>query len=264
MTDALASDLITEPILVAEASQISRITLNRPAALNAITVDLARALAQAVEEHGRSARVIVISGAGGNFCAGGDFHEFARLRDEGSEAVAALFDEFARACAAIAEAPVPVIAAVEGSAMAGGFELMQACDLAIVAEDARLADNHVNFGQVPGGGGSQRLPRLVGRQRALAHMLTGDRLSGIEAERWGLAYRAVPATRLDATVDELAARLAAKEPPAVREIKRLVRHGLERSLAEGLLAERDAVLAHVARAEAASGISAFAAGKRPG
>lgn len=141
---------------------------------------------------------------------------------------------------------------------------MQACDLAIVAEDARLADNHVNFGQVPGGGGSQRLPRLVGRQRALAHMLTGDRLGGIEAERLGLAYRAVPATRLDAVVDELAAKLAAMEPRAVREIKRLVRQGLERPLTEGLLAERDAVLAHVARAEAASGISAFAAGERPG
>jgi enoyl-CoA hydratase/carnithine racemase len=261
---SFAGDSIAEPVRVAQADQVGRVTLNRPEALNAITVELARGLARAVKELGGSVRVIVIRGEGGNFCAGGDFHELARLREEGPEAIAALFDEFARACAAIAAAPVPVIAAVQGCAMAGGFELMQACDLAIVAQDARLADNHVNFGQVPGGGGSQRLPRLAGRQRALAHMLTGDRLSGIEAERWGLAYRAVPAGRLEPVVDELAAKLASREPRAVREIKRLVRQGLELPLAEGLLAERDAVLAHVAGAEAASGIGAFAAGERAG
>ena len=171
--------------------------------MNAITVALGRELERAVRRLGDEARVIVIRGAGGNFCVGGDFHELERLRNAGEGALAELFDSFRAACAAVREVPVPVIGAVQGNAMAGGFELLQACDIAIVADDARLADNHANFGQVPGGGGSQRLPRIVGRQRALAHMLTGDRLTGSEAAAWGLAYRAVPADALETTVDEI-------------------------------------------------------------
>ena len=150
-------------------------------------------------------------------------------------------------------------AAVEGNAMAGGFELMQACDIALVADDARLADNHSNFGQVPGGGGSQRLPRIVGRQRALAHILTGDRLTGSEAAAWGLAYRAVPTGELETTVDEVAAKLAGKAPAAVRRIKHLVDAGLERSLSDGLELERATVLEHLRDASAAEGIEAFKA-----
>jgi len=227
--------------------------------MNAITVALGRELERAVRRLGDEARVIVIRGAGGNFCVGGDFHELERLRDAGEGALAELFDSFRAACAAVREVPVPVIAAVQGNAMAGGFELLQACDIAIVADDARLADNHANFGQVPGGGGSQRLPRIVGRQRALAHMLTGDRLTGSEAAAWGLAYRAVPADALETTVDELAARLAGNAPAALRRIKHLVDAGLERSLADGLELERAMVLEHLRDTSAAEGIQAFKA-----
>jgi enoyl-CoA hydratase len=150
-----------------------------------------------------------------------------------------------------------VVAAVEGYAMAGGFELMQAGDIVIVRDDAKIADNHSNFGQVPGGGGSQRLPRLVGRQRALAHILTGGRLSGTEAVAWGLAYRSVPAERFDAAVDELAERLAGKSRAALARTKRLVYEGLRRPLAEGLALERQAVLDHLAGDAAGAGIEAF-------
>jgi enoyl-CoA hydratase/carnithine racemase len=234
-----------EPVLIETADGVGRITLNRPQAMNAITVELGDCLTRAVVELGASVRVIVIRGAGGNFCVGGDFNELERLRAEGPDALAPLFDNFRRACAAVAESPVPVIAAVEGYAVAGGFELVQACDIAVVAGDARLADNHSNFGMVPGGGGSQRLPRIVGGQRALGHILTGDRLTGAEAVAWGLAYRAVPADELADAVDALAVQLAAKDAVALRTIKRLVRDGLELPLTDGLLLERDAVLAHL-------------------
>src|SRR5690606_30959363 len=120
--------------------------------------------------------VVLIRGAGGNFSAGGDIDEVRRLRPGGPAALAPLFENFARACAAVARIPQPVVAAVEGVATAGGFELMQAADIALVHADAVLCDNHVRFGLVPGGGGSQRLPRLVGRQRALGHLLGGERL----------------------------------------------------------------------------------------
>src|ERR671930_1700202 len=132
------------------------LTLNRPNAYNAITTELARALEQALLDVAEGCDVIVIRGAGGNFSVGGDFKELERLRAAGQDAMRELFEAFRAACGVIAQLPVPVVAAVEGYAMAGGFELMQACDFAIVSEEARIGDNHSNFGQVPGGGSSQR------------------------------------------------------------------------------------------------------------
>jgi len=236
---------------------VGTVLLNRPQARNAITVQLGLELGRALRELAESARVILIRGAGGHFCVGGDFRELESLRAGGVEAMAPLFDNFAAACALIAELPVPVIAAVEGYAMAGGFELMQACDIALVSENAVIADNHSNFGQVPGGGSTQRLPRLVGRQRALAHILTGERLSGADAVAWGLAYRCLAAAEFDAGVAAFAEALAAKEPAALARTKALVHTGLSLPLAEGLALERKTVLEHLSGAEAAQGIESF-------
>ncbi len=249
------------PILTSLGDGVGTLTLNRPEAMNAITVDLARSLEQALSELAGRARVIVIRGAGGNFCVGGDFHDLQRLRAEGPAAMAELFAAFGRATALIPTLPVPVVAAVEGCAMAGGFELMQASDIVIVADEAKIADNHSNFGMIPGGGGSQRLPRLVGRQRALAHILTGDRLRGPDAVAWGLAYRSVPASDLDAEVGRLTARLAAKSPEALARSKQLVHEGLAGPLADGLQREREAVVDHIASAAGAAGIDAFTTSK---
>lgn len=239
---------------------IARVTLDRPEAMNAITVALAReleaALLTAADTEG--VRVVVIRGAGGSFCAGGDFDEVQRLRAAGPEALRTLFEQFAAACAIVGEMPQPVIAAVEGVATAGGFELMQACDIALVRDDARICDNHVRFGMVPGGGGSQRLPRLVGRQRALGHLLSGDRLTGADAVSWGLAYRAYAADEFDAGVEQFVTDLAARRPDAVAGIKRLVREGLAGTLDDGLALEIDTVVAHIAGEAGGAGVSSFA------
>jgi enoyl-CoA hydratase/carnithine racemase len=236
---------------------VGRITLNRPDALNAITMELAEDLRGAVERLGHEADVVVIRGAGGNFCVGGDFHELERLREQGPDAMARLFAAFGRACDAIGDVPATIVCAVEGYAMAGGFELMQAADIAVVTDEARIADNHSNYGQVPGGGGSQRLARLVGRQRAMAHILTGDRLSGADAAAWGLAYRSVPAAEFDSALAQLVERLAGKGREAQRTIKRLVRDGLELPLHEALELERQAVVTHLTGESAAVGIASF-------
>jgi enoyl-CoA hydratase len=224
---------------------IGRVTLDRPKAMNAITIELASALEQAVVELAAIANVVVINGAGGNFSVGGDIGEVNRLRAIGPAALAELFEAFAAACDAIADAPVPVLAAVEGYALAGGFELMQACDVAIVAEDAKIGDHHANFGAIPGGGSTQRLPRLVGRQRALGLILSGERLSGTKAAEWGLAYKAVRRTDFNAEVDALATRLAGKHRGGQAAIKRLVREGLALPLQDGLALERSAVVEHL-------------------
>jgi enoyl-CoA hydratase/carnithine racemase len=250
---------VSEVVIARADGPVGRVTLNRPEARNAISVLLGQRLEAALRELASlpQVTVIVIRGAGGNFCAGGDFREMERLRAQGPAALRPLFENFGRACAAIAELPVPVVAAVEGYAMAGGFELMQASDIALVRDDAILADNHANFAQLPGGGGSQRLPRLAGRQRALGHILSGERLSGAEAAQWGLAYRSFPAAEFDRGVDEFAARIAAKDRTALATIKRLVYDGLRMPLADGLAMERAAVVEHVCGAEAGAGIAAF-------
>lgn len=242
---------------------VGRVVLDRPEAMNAITVELGEQLGRALHELGgdENVRVIVIRGARGNFSVGGDFHEVERLRSAGPTALAPLFENFGAACGAIAELPVPVVAAVEGYAMAGGFELMQACDIALVRADAKIADNHANFGQVPGGGGSQRLPRLVGRQRALGHILSGERLSGEQAAAWGLAYRSFAPAEFDAGVAEFAERLAAKSREVLGTIKRLVYEGLRTTLDDGLVRELSTVIDHISGGAAGDQIAGFTGSK---
>jgi enoyl-CoA hydratase/carnithine racemase len=226
---------------------VGTITLNRPAQMNAITTELARELEQALRRLGTdpSVNVIAVRGAGGNFCAGGDVGEVERLRAEGPEQLRTLFDAFGAACEAIAQIDVPVLAAVEGVAMAGGFELMQAADIALVSDNARIADSHINFGMIPGGGSSQRLPRLVGNQIALGLLLSGDRITGADAARLGLAYRSFPADEFPTAVDEFAATLAGRSRRAVTTIKQLVRLAQHQPLPTGLQAEISAVVAHI-------------------
>jgi len=255
-----ADSQVTTVVRVRRDGPIGHILLDRPESMNAITVELGRQLERALIELAEDVHVIVIRGAGGNFSVGGDFHELERLRAEGPSALTPLFENFGRACAVIATLPVPVVAAVEGYAMAGGFELMQACDISLVRADAKIADNHSNFGQVPGGGGSQRLPRLVGRQRAMAHILSGERITGEQAAAWGLAYRSLPPPEFDAGVAEFADRLAGKNRDAMAKIKRLVYEGLRLPLAEGLAMELSTVVGHVSGDSAGAGIEGFTKG----
>jgi enoyl-CoA hydratase/carnithine racemase len=226
---------------------VAHVMLDRPDKMNAISVELAADLQSALQNAGAdpAVAVIVISGAGGNFCAGGDVEEVERLRAEGPEALRTLFDAFRQACGVIAAIDVPVIAAVQGVAMAGGFELMQAADIALVQADAKIADSHINFGMIPGGGSSQRLPRLVGRQTAMALLLSGDRVSGLDAARLGLAYRSYPPTEFSGSIAAFAKTLASRDRAAVATIKRLVGTANRQTLDEGLRAEIDAVVAHI-------------------
>jgi enoyl-CoA hydratase/carnithine racemase len=241
------------------ADGIAWITLNRPERMNAITVALSGELEKAIVELGNdpTITVVIIRGAEGNFCAGGDFDEVELLRSQGPDALRQLFAAFRRACEAIARVEAPVVAAVEGVAMAGGFELMQASDIALVSEDARIADNHIKFGWIPGGGSTQRLARLVGRQQALGLLLSGDRICGADAVRLGLAYRSFPQPEFDDGVRRFAADLAARQREAVTSVKRLVYAGLEVALSAGLEDEIDSVVDHICGHAGQNGVAAF-------
>jgi enoyl-CoA hydratase/carnithine racemase len=232
-------------VLCTQDGSVAYVLLNRPDVRNAMNIELLSLLGETLVAGSETANVVVIRGAGGNFSAGGDRVEVAELRRQGPDGLRQLFALFRRTCEVIEQLPVPVIAAVEGHAVAGGFELMQACDIAVVSSSASIADHHANFGQLPAGGGTQRLPRLVGRQRALAHILTGDRLTAEEAVSWGLAYRSAPQDEFDSVVQEVAERLASKPREVLRRAKGLVRQGLALPLERGLDLELAAVLEHL-------------------
>ena len=129
--------------------------------------------------------------------------------------------------------------------MAGGFELMQAADIVLISDDAKIADSHINFGMVPGGGSTQRLPRLVGRQIALGLLLSGDCLSGPDAVRLGLAYRSFAPHDFEAGVRDFVTQLAGRDRAAVIRIKKLVVGAQQQSLAHGLDDEIAAVVGHI-------------------
>lgn len=246
-------------VLCTVDGSIGRLTLNRPERMNAITVALAgqlEARLRALGEH-RDVHAIVIRGAGGNFCAGGDFEEVERLRAEGKPALRTLFNSFHAACQMVSRLDIPVIAVVEGVAMAGGFELMLAADIVLVREDARIADNHINFGMIPGGGSTVRLPRIVGRQAAMALLLSGDRISGADAVARGLAYRSFAAADFEPGVETFMARLAGRDRGAITGIKRLVCDGLNQPIEPALSDETDAVVQRICGQAGNDGVSAF-------
>jgi enoyl-CoA hydratase len=159
--------------------------------------------------------------------------------------------------------PVPVVAGVHGLALAGGLELTLVADLVVADEAARLGDQHANFGLVAGGGGSQRLPRLIGARRAKEMMLLGGWLSAAQALDWGLVNRVAPAGTLGAVVDEMAAALAAGSASAARTVKSLVNRAFDTDLAGGLELELSLVAAHMRTAEAVEGLRAFAEKRKP-
>ncbi|MEU6375783.1 enoyl-CoA hydratase/isomerase family protein [Streptomyces sp. NPDC046909] len=246
-------------VRVIKDASVGWVILDRPESMNALTVETGRELEEALRSLGRDAsiNVIAIRGAGGNFCAGGDFREVERLREGGAEGLRPLFEAFAAACGAVAQVEMPVVAVVEGVAAAGGFELMQAVDLVVVSDNARLSDSHIRFGQVPGGGSTQRLPRLLGRQQAFGLLVSGDVLSGAEAVTLGLAYRSFPAPTFEEEATAFLRTLASRHRDALVRIKRLVYAGQRTDLENGLDLELSTVLEHIAGEAGGTGVEAF-------
>ena len=159
--------------------------------------------------------------------------------------------------------PVPLVAGVHGLALAGGLELLLVADLVVMDETARLGDQHANFGLIAGGGGSQRLPRLIGARRAKELMLLGGWVEAPQALAWGLVNRVATAGQLEEAVLALARELAGKSVAASRVAKRLVDQGLDLTLPEGLALERRLAAEHMRGADPAEGLRAFAEKRAP-
>ena len=239
---------------------VALVTLDRPAALNALSFDLLDELASALEalDADPACRAIVITGTGDRaFAAGADIRELA-AQTSASLAAGGRF----RAWDRLATIGLPLIAAVRGFALGGGCELAMACDMIVAAEDARFGQPEILIGVMPGAGGTQRLTRAVGKARAMDLILTGRTMTAGEADAHGLITRVVPAeATLDAAL-ELAATIASMPPRAVRSAKAAILDAAERSLSDGLAREREAFFRLFDTQDQAEGMAAFSQ-KRP-
>ncbi len=221
------------------ADGVAVLTLNDPDRRNAMTVTMGEAVEAAFHELATDddVRAIVLTGAAPAFSAGGDLD---MLADYGRRAKEEAFDAtgpmraFYRRFLAVRESPVPVIAAINGHAVGAGLCVALACDLRIVADEARVGLNFTRIGLHPGMGGSWLLPRIVGQQRAAQMLFTGELVTGSTAARWGLAIDALPAVDVLPRAMELAATIAANSPLAVRQVKATLNDDRPRSLAEQL------------------------------
>ena len=244
---------------------VAAIRLNRPDALNALNPDLISELSDALTVVGRDQEVkaLVLRGEGRAFCAGADMIYFETIFAQ-PVLIPPFLQRMNDCLTQIESLPVPVIAVVHGFALAGGLELMMACDMALVAEDARIGDQHVNFGLMPGGGSTQRLPRRVGMQRAMELLTTGRWLSGSEAVEWGLALRAVPTENLDQELETLLGPLRTKSRAGLGWIKSVALRGQDLPLRDGIAMETMAFAQYVATSSHPSqGIQAFKEKRQP-
>lgn len=255
--------MTTTTLMVETKDGIATITVNRPASMNAMTVTTLQELSVVVQELSASTvvRAVIITGAGEKaFIAGGDIAMLQKLGPVAARELALLAHGL---CRAIEQSPKPFIAAVNGYALGGGCELALCCDMRIAAENARFGQPEINIGTLPGFGGSQRLPRLVGKGRALEMILTGDMIDAQEAWRIGLVNKVVPASELMAAANAVAHKLAGKSLMALKLCKEVVVNGLEMDLDRACSYEADLFALSFATADQQEGMAAFLEKRAP-
>ncbi|HEV7515742.1 MAG TPA: enoyl-CoA hydratase-related protein [Thermoanaerobaculia bacterium] len=252
---------MSETILLEREGRVAILTVNRPDKLNALNdqvrIDLLAALAEI--EHDAGIGVVVITGAGEkSFIAGADIGEFAgRSPFDQREAMRSprIFD-------VMAGFPKPVIAMINGFCLGGGCELASSCDLRIASEKARFGQPEINLGLIPGGGGTQRLPRLIGLGHAMRLVLTGDMINAAEAKDIGLVELVVPHEELRAKTLELAGKIASKSPLTLKVAKEAVRASQKLAIEDGIAYERDLFCLCFSTEDKEEGVKAFLE-KRP-
>lgn len=272
----MADDVpVTDLIRTEVDGGIARVSIDRPDAGNSLTADMRDHLADTFDELSATlgVRAVVLRGAGErHFCTGaglGGAQKPEPPRPDGApdrslgDVSRMIRRGWQRLIASILDCEKPVIAAVNGTAAGGGANLVLACDLVVMADTARLIEVFVRRGIIPDAGGAYLLPRIVGPQRAKELMFLGDDLSAADCERWGIANRVVPATDLDATVSELATRLAAGPTKAIAMTKWLVNRSHESSRHSAFEEEAYAQELVTTTADMAEGIAAFSERRSP-
>jgi enoyl-CoA hydratase/carnithine racemase len=256
---------VTEPSLRLELGRITRIVLNRPDKHNAMTVEMGRALAEAVaavNQHD-AARVVLVEGEGRAFCAGGDFEVIDANARRTPEQNRTSMVEFYSSYLSVLRLRVPSIAVIHGAAVGAGLCLAMACDLRLAAREAKLGSNFVRVGLHPGMGCSVLMPRLIGASRTAELLLTGKLLEGAEAERIGLVNSAVPREELPKLVADTAEQIASAAPIAVAQAKATMIAPLLRELDAALEREACAQAIDFTTGDLREAVTAFRAGRAP-
>jgi enoyl-CoA hydratase/carnithine racemase len=240
------------------------ITLNRPEAANAMNTQMGLDLLDLFQTVGgtpNAQRCIVLTGAGSRaFCAGGDLKERHGMSDQQWQDQHLIFE---RAIRAIIACPVPIIAAVNGAAYAGGMEIALCCDFIYAADNARFALTEVTLGIMPGAGGTQTLPRAVGMRRAKEIMLTGRPFGVQQALEWGMVNRICSSDSLLVEAMDTGATIAENAPISTRQIKQAVNYGMNMDLASGMMFEIEAYNRMVPTEDRREGIRAFNEKRKP-
>jgi len=248
-------------ILTETRDRVAIVTLNRPKALNALSDSLAEELAEALKgfDSDPAISVIVITGSEKAFAAGADIGAMAEWDYQkvyGDDYITKHFEQ-------VRHTRKPVIAAVAGYALGGGCELAMMCDLIIAADTAKFGQPEITIGTMPGLGGTQRLPRAVGKAKAMELCLTGRMMDAAEAERSGLVARVVPADKLMEEALATAARIASYSLPVILKVKEAVNRAYESSLSEGLLFERREFHGTFGLEDQKEGMRAFVGKRKP-
>jgi enoyl-CoA hydratase/carnithine racemase len=254
---------MAELLLVEQRGDVMWWTINRPEARNALSRELNLQLQDAVLalEHREDIHAVVITGAGDKaFCAGADLKE---RRGVPASETAPYINAISGAINAVGELKKPVIAAMNGSAYGGGLELALACDFRLLVEGGELGLTEVRLGIMPGAGGTQRLPRLIGEARAKELIMLGRRIHAHRAYEIGLVNQVVPAGKLAAAVDALLAELRACAPLSVLSAKSAIERGYGQNLETGIAIERECYEMTLFSEDRDEGLAAFAEGRAP-
>lgn len=252
-----------ETIEWAQEEGLDRITINRPKALNALNRTVLEELNDVLGRFERDAasKVCVITGAGDKaFVAGADIAAMAKLTPLEAEAFCRFGQEVFLKIEAIEK---PVLAAVNGFALGGGTELVLACDLAYASENARFGQPEINLGIIPGFGGTQRLPKVIGLRRAKEWIYTGDLVDAKTAKAFGLVNAVFPPERLMEEVEAVARKLASKPSYALGQAKKAIEKGFPLDLSTGSVLEREAFSMTFASEDRREGIEAFLEKRKP-
>ena len=252
---------MAEVVLVERPSDnVALVRINRPEARNALNIEVRKLLAKHLAEIGddTTTRAVVVTGNDKAFAAGADIKEMA---DAGT--IEMLQRGVHKLWRTIAGCPKPVIAAVNGYALGGGCEVAMTCDIIVAGESARFGQPEVKIGIIPGGGGTQRFPRTVGKYKAMRYVLTGDLFGAKEAETMGLVSEIVPDAEVEKRAVAMAAQIAELAPLAIQQTKESVIRGMDASLETGLTLETRTLQMLFASKDQKEGMAAFIEKRKP-
>jgi len=247
-----------ENIIFEKEENISVITFNRPEAMNALNNQTRAEFASAIDEvtADDEIKVLILTGNGKAFVAGSDIKEFNKTTPYAAHNIRRLGEM-------VEKLEKPVIAAVNGFCLGGGCEIAMGCDIIIASEKAKFGQTEINIGIIPGGGGTQRLPRLIGACRAKELIFTGDIIRAEEADRLGLVNRVVPMDELMPAAKELAKKIAVKSAAALKLAKTAINRGMQTNLESGLKYEYELYSLSLSLEDKLEGVNAFLEKRAP-